>query len=333
MFILRRTYVQTEVVKWAILLAIATMVALLLATRMAGAGDTPHPLPGDINTWAKPIPETADPPFFPEVGPPLRTNDQYRIVWRILRLHRIGQVEEAIATWQRAELAPGKEVWRNIALGAANLQAGALDAAEEQLDAALKMEPRNAVAHYYVGLLRLAQAGQAPNWWPDMLTPPQVALIALPPIVPNTRDMYELDALQELQNAIDLAPEMNLDAALVLDPEAIGEDRYVPMITPTVRDLLEALGADRYPARAHDLLGQMQTRQGKFEQAEQHLDAAAAEHLNTPLAYRRLAEGLAANHQYEAAARVYQKAFRNGDVNLIPALRMIMNGWKAATGN
>jgi tetratricopeptide (TPR) repeat protein len=330
--ILRQHRLEAEFAKKMILLAIAALLALLLATRLAGAADAPRLLPGDMNNWAKPLPETAEQPFFPEVGPPLRTNDPYRVAWRILRLHRTGQIEEAMITWHRAELAPGMEAWRHVALGAAHLQAGDLDNAQEQLGIALEMEPRNAVIHYYVGLLRRAQAGHA-RTWPEMLLPPHLALVALPQVVPNTRDMYELEAMQAFQKAIALAPEMELNAALVIDATATGEDRYVPMITPTVADLLEALGADRFPARAHNALGEMQTERGTFEEAEKHLDAAAAEQLNGEFAYRHLADALAAAKQYDDAARVYQKAFRNGDPNLIPALRMIINGWKAAAGN
>lgn len=332
MLVLRRMRIEAEFAGRILLLVIAGLVALLLAARVAGAVDAPRLLPGDMNNLAKPMPEMVEQPFFPEVGPPLRTNDPYRVVWRILRLHRTGQVEEAMVAWQGAELAPGMEAWRHVALAAANLQAGHLENAEEELGDALQLEPRNAAAHYYVGLLRQAQAGHAPVW-PEMIVPPYLALVALPQIVPNTRDMYELDAMQAFQKAIDLAPEMDLKAALVLDPAATGEDRYIPLITPTVGDLLEALGADRFPARAHNALGEMQTARGLFEEAEKHLDAAAAEQLNAPQAYRRLADALATDEQYQAAARVYQKAFRHGDVNLIPALRMIINGWKAAAGN
>ena len=332
MLALRQMRLEAEFAGRILLLVIAALVALLLVAQVAGAADAPRLLPGEMNQLAKPLPEMVDPPFFPEVGPPLRTNDPYRVMWRILRLHRTGQVEEAMVAWQGAELAPGMEAWRHVALGAANLQAGHLENAQDELGDALDLQPRNAVAHYYLGLLRRAQAGHAPIW-PDMILPPHLALIALPQIVPNTRDMYELDAMQAFQKAIDLAPEMDLKAALVLDPEAIGENRYVPMITPTVQDLLEALAADHCAARAHAALGEMQTERGQFDAAEKHLDAAANEQMNDPLAYRRLAEGLAANEQYPAAARVYQKAIRHGDPNLVPALRMIINAWKAAAGN
>ena len=332
MLALRRMTVETEFVKWMILLLIAAMVALLLVTRMAGADGAPGLLPDDMNKWARPMPETAVAPYFPEVGPPLRTHEPNQVLWRIIELHRMGQVEEAIAAWERADVMCGTEVWRNVAIAAANLQAGRLEQAEAQLDAALETEPENAVAHYYVGLLRLAQAQGARNWL-DMIGPPQIMLIAMPLVAPNTRDMYEMMAMQELAKAIEFAPAMDLTAPLAPYAWATQDTQYLPLVTPTVGDLLQALGADRYPARAHNVLGTMYTERGLWEEAEEHLDAAAAERMNGPLAYRRLGRQLEAEGRYEDATRMYVKAFRNGDVNLIPALKVFINGWKAADGN
>lgn len=328
MLALRRMTVEAEFVKWMVLLMIAAAVAMLLATRMAGADGAPGLLPGDLNNLARPMPETAVAPFFPEVGPPLRTNEPNQVLWRIIELHRMGQADDAIALWQQADAMYGTEVWRHVAVGATYLQAGDLLRAEEELDAALEMEPRNAVAHYYAGLLRLGQAQGARNW-NDMIGPPAIMLIALPQVAPNTRDMYEMMAMQEFAKAIEMAPEMDLDAPLAPEAWAADDVQYMPLVTPTVGDLLLALGADRYPARAHNVLGTMYTERGLFGEAEEHLDAAVTERLPIPPAYRELGRGLEADERYADAARVYMKAFRNGDANLIPAMKALVNGWKA----
>jgi tetratricopeptide (TPR) repeat protein len=320
--------VADEFVKWVILLMIAGVAALFLATRIAGADSAPGLLPGDIDRLAKPMPEST-PPFFPEVGPPLRTNDPNQVLWRIIELHRRGQVDQAIAQWQQADEMCGSEVWRHVAVAAAYLQAGDLEQAEAELDAALEMEPQNAPAHYFVGLLRLAQARGAKNW-PDMIGPPAVMFIALPAVVPNTRGMYELMAMQEFAKAIELAPTLDLQALLAPDVWAAEDVKYLPLVTPTVGDLLAALSADRYPARAHNVLGTMLTERGLFDEAEEHLDAAAAERMNGPTAYRDLGAALEVEERYDDAVRVYMKAFRNGDVNLLPAIKVFINGWKAA---
>jgi tetratricopeptide (TPR) repeat protein len=322
--------VADEFVKWMVLLLIAGVVALFLATRIAAGDGAPGLLPDDITRLAKPMREST-PPFFPEVGPPLRTNDLNQVLWRIIELHRKGQVDEAIAQWQQVDEMCGSEVWRLVAVAAAYLQVGDLEQAETALDAALEIEPQNAPAHYFVGLLRLAQAQGARNW-PDMIGPPATMFIALPAVVPNTRSMYELMAMQELAKAIELAPQLDLQAALAPDVWASEDVQYLPLVTPTVGDLLTALGADHYPARAHNVLGTMFTERGSFAEAEEHLDAAAAEHMHGPTAYRELAAALEAEARYDDAMRVYLKAFRNGDVNLLPAIKVFINGWKAADG-
>jgi tetratricopeptide (TPR) repeat protein len=163
-----------------------------------------------------------------------------------------------------------------------------------------------------------------------MIGPPAVMFVAMPAIVPNTRGMYELAAMQELRKAIELAPELDLQTPLAPDVWAAEDVKYLPLVTPTVGDLLAALGADRYPARAHNVLGMMYTERGLFEEAEEHLDAAAAQRMNGPTAYRELGAALEAEERYDDAVRVYLKAFRNGDVNLIPAIKVFINGWKAA---
>jgi tetratricopeptide (TPR) repeat protein len=314
-----------------VLLMIAAIVATFLATRIAGADSKPALLPADMDRVAKPMPESTR-PFFPEVGPPLRTNDPNQVLWRIIELHRAGQVDQAIAQWQQADEMCGSEVWRHVAVAAAYLQAGDLEQAEAQLDAALEMAPQNAPAHYFAGLLRLAQAKGAKNW-PDMIGPPAVMFVAMPAVVPNTRGMYELMATQEFAKAIELAPTLDLEAPLAPDVWASEDVKYLPLVTPTVGDLLAAIGADRYPGRAHNVLGMMYTERGLFDEAEEHLDAAAAERMNGPTAYRELGAALEAEARYDDAMRIYLKAFRNGDVNLLPAIKVFINGWKAADGN
>ena len=328
MLALRQMSVADEFVKWMVLLMIGGAVALFLATRIAGADSAPGLLPGDINRLAKPMPESS-PPFFPEVGPPLRTNDPNQVLWRIIELHRMGQVDEAVAQWQQVDEMCGSEVWRHVAVAAAYLQAGDLERAETALDAALEMEPQNAPAHYFVGLLRLAQAKGARNW-PDVIGPPAMMLIALPAVAPNTRGMYELMAMQEFQKGIDLAAQADLGAPLAPEVWAAEDVKHLPLVTPTVGDLLAALGADRYPARAHNVLGTMFTERGLFEEAEEHLDAAAAERMNGPAAYRELGAALEVEERFDDATRVYIKAFRKGDVNLLPVIKVFFNGWKAA---
>jgi hypothetical protein len=72
----------------------------------------------------------------------------------------------------------------------------------------------------------------------------------LPQVAPNTRGMYELMAMQELAKAIELAPAIDLRAPLAPAAWAAEDVQYLPLVMPTVGDLLLAQGADRYPDRA-----------------------------------------------------------------------------------
>jgi tetratricopeptide (TPR) repeat protein len=263
------------------------------------------------------------------VGPPHERNETNQVLWRILELHRMGQVEEAIAAWREANLPCETDGWRDIAVAAAYLQAGELMEAQRHLDAALEFEPENAVAHYYAGLLRLAQAKGARNW-NDALGPPTIMLVAMPTITPNTRAMYELAAMMEFRAAIELADRIDPEAPLAPYTWVAPDMHTLPLVTPTVGDLLVALGADRFPARAHNMLGAMYTDRGLCEEAEIHIDAAAAEGMVAPFAYRDLGAVMETEGRHEDAARVYMKAFRHGDANLLPAWKAFENGWKAA---
>jgi len=324
MLALRRMTVETEFLKWLVLLFAAGVIALLLATRLANAApQEPGRLP-DMSAEARPISSVPAATFSPEAGSPLALNDHHQVLWRILERHRTGEVEEAIAQWRQADLPREADTWKGVALGAAYLQAGQHDEAEEWLDLALKANGDNAVAHYYVGLLRIAQADQAREWH-DAIGPPAWMFIALPKVMPNTRSMYELAAIMELEKAIELASLVDIDATLA--PASVTSNEQS---MPTVRDLLTALGAQRYPARAHNALAALYTDHWQLDAAEQHLDAAVTERMNAPFAYRELGIALERVGRYEDAARVFMKAFRHGDANLHPAWGVFRNGWKAS---
>ncbi len=95
--------------------------------------------------------------------------------------------------------------------------------------------------------------------------PPAIMLIAMPQVVPNSKSMYELAAMQELEKAVELSSNVDLQAALAPYATVPGDTELLPVVTPTVGDLLMALGADRFPARAHNMLGALCTDHGQLE--------------------------------------------------------------------
>ena len=95
--------------------------------------------------------------------------------------------------------------------------------------------------------------------------------------------MYELAATLDFERAIELACALQLD-------EAIVPDRFPTSsaLEPTVGDLLLALGADNFQAKAHNTLGYLFLKRGALEPAEQHMDDAVQGGLDVVYGYRDL---------------------------------------------
>jgi tetratricopeptide (TPR) repeat protein len=327
MFLAHKTHGEIEFFKWILLAAFAMALAALCATQVVGFDHEPPTLPPDIALLAQPM-ETVIGPQFPEQYPLPATNDAHQIVWRILELQRHGLVEEAITAWEYADLPCAMDGWKHLALAAAHLQIGNAEAAEELLDMVAREEPNHPVLHYYVGILRLTQAKAAQNWLDTLPHGNILLLTCLPQIAPNTKGMYELAAMAELEQAIALAPQLNTEMPLMPYMQTIPHEPMLPLVTPTVNDWLEALGADHFAARAHNLLGGLYLDHARLEEAEVHWDIATREGFRTQYAYRELAQAYERANRYDDAVRVYHKAIQHGDANLVPAVKMLENLWQ-----
>jgi tetratricopeptide (TPR) repeat protein len=329
MFLAQKAHGEIEFVKWIILATLAMALAALCATQVLGYDREPEPLPPEAILGA--LPMDAEPmvgPQYPEQYPLPTTHDPQQIVWRILELHRRGLAEEALAAWEQAELPCAMDGWKHLAMAATHLQTGNADAAEEMLELAANEEPNHPLLHYYTGILRLTQAKGAQNWL-DTLPHGNILLLAcLPQVTPNTKAMYELAAMAELEQAIALAPQLNETQPLMPYMQTNPNEPMLPLVTPTVEDYLLALGADHFAARAHNLLGGLYLDHARLEEAEEHWDAATAAGFGTQYAYRELAQAYEQAHRPDDAVRVYHKALTHGDANLLPALKMLENVWQ-----
>lgn len=322
MLIQRHMHLEAEVFKWIALLALAGALALAIASKAGGTerrGHVQEPvlLPPTVALWAQPVPQA---PLegdgdLPRVAPPLDSVEALcRQLWTILDDHQRGHPEAALAGWQQLQLPPEAEVWRALAVGVAQLQRGRLDDAGAALARAGELEPENAVVHYYLALYRLTQAHQAEDWY-DAAGPQGPRLVArqLPPVVPNSKSMYELAAMMEFERAIELAPYLQIDQTL-LPTELIEFDSLYPClsISPAVSDLLRALGADNFVAKAHHGLSVLHLDRGALEAAERHLDAAAATGASIVYGYDDLAAEYEAAGRHTDATRAYLKAIGKG---------------------
>jgi tetratricopeptide (TPR) repeat protein len=288
------------------ILALAAALCVLFASALAAA-DVPKParpalLPPNMQEWAVPMPGRTDGMLSPEL---------VREVWCILQLHHDQRHEDAIAAWNALDLPAGAKIWKWIAVGQALTALSEFEGAEEMLGRALDAQPDSAIAHYFAGVLRMQQAYLADEW-PDVITRRTTRLVALAAadqaprrIVPNTKGMYELVATREFEQAIEFAPQVRLDDTLI--PAEYGTTLA---LEPTIGDLLLALGAERFEAKAHNALSYLFLERGALEVAERHMDDAVQGGLTVVYGYRDLGDEYTLRGQHADAARAYLKAAR-----------------------
>jgi tetratricopeptide (TPR) repeat protein len=296
---------EMEFIKW-VLLAILAVALVLVLTAVAGADPLlPEParLPGDMNEVAQPlVPDMK--PFFPET-PPYPQRDPADVaarIWMTLEQQRAGRVAEALAGWEGMYLGGDAEIWREIAMAAAYLQAADIDQAELHLDAARALNPQHPVVAYYTGVLRLEQAAAAVRV-PDEFPGLKLRMVAyVPERGEQARQQYQLAAREELLAATCGADMIWLDERLVQGNRVEEE-----MVVPRVGDLLVALGTDNFVGQAHHLLFGIELDRGATLAAEEHLDLAVAAGIAPILGYEELAEAYLNQEQPAAALRATRK--------------------------
>lgn len=306
-------HTEWELVKWTILMVLASVIALGVLTSVAGAADLskverePGPLPIEVESLASPM-ET------PLVAEPLPSADLAMQVWQALELQHDQRYDDAITAWETIDLPCETTVWKHVALGQAYLATGEIELAAEVLLDAKDLDTENSVVHYFLGLLRLEQACVAEEWQ-DAVGPNAATFVALKPtdIAPNSKSMYQMTAMMELEEALKLAPDVWTDQPLV---PADWPTRAA--LAPTVGDLLLAVSANNFEAKAHNMLSYLYMEKGSLETAEGHMDSAAAGGLNI-IGYSELGEKYAVAGLHADAARAYVKAMKHTPHKVEPA--------------
>lgn len=320
---------EVEFGKWIAVCMIAAAIALFM-TGIAGGTDVARPpaepgtLPPMIDQWSEPMGEY-------DKDDPNRPDEAYDLVvelWNAINVHRDGELEAAIGAWNGVRLPSQAEVWRHVALTAAYLQVGDLEKTAVALHAAEDFAPKNAVVNYYKAIYRLAQAAQASDWY-DGTGPMRVRVVAFSPdpIAPHTRSMYQAAAMVEFERAIENAPRLNVGASLLSVPWATPgpHDMAMPVMAPTIGDLLGAIGADNFVGTSHNMLAPLYLDRGMLKPSEQHLDAAVALSMNVMDGYRDLAARYEAQGAHGDAARAYFKAIGRGGRIVDPTRKFLEN--------
>ncbi|MCG8587000.1 MAG: hypothetical protein MI757_20025 [Pirellulales bacterium] len=290
-----------EMIKWAVILALAAGLALAVSVKSTGAADPPRRLPIEIDEWSHPVEERDRYGMRPPVARSMQ-------VWAALMDHSEGDADAAIAKWRDLRLPRDTDIWRQVAIVAAHFDLGDTTGAAHALAAAREAGPRNAVVHYYMGLLRLEQAASARDW-NDAIGPTGVQLASTALDVPSasTRIMLRLAAMEELEQAIRRA-----DGVIRGEPLAATSGNGQNSVGPTVGDLLKAIGAENFVADSHNTLGGMMLERGSYDHAELHLDAAAELGIHFPYACTELGNGYRGLGRHGDAVRAYAKAVKQG---------------------
>lgn len=318
----RRMHLHWELIRWAVVGLIALLMAMLIA-RVTGAADlrdtTPGLLPEPAESVAKPLDATTG---LPMLVSPAECDDIAMNLWFLLEEHRQNRFEVAIEMWSSIALPSHSEVWRQIALAHAYLHLADTERADAALDEARRLDPENPVAFYLTGLVRLIEASQAEDWYEPAGDPKTVvvshAKTVRIPVVPNSRSMYELAAMNALESAISAAGSVPYSDELV-PCEWPTEAAFLP----TVADLLMAIDAEQFAGKAHNVLSYMFLDRGRLESAEMHMDAAANSGLHIVFGYSDLGERYEHAGRMEDAARAYAKAIIHNPHKAAPSLKML----------
>ncbi len=326
----------TETLNWLFLVTVVAMLSLLFS-RIAEGGmpqaDLPPGTLPPIN--AAPLQPITDP--VPSPTPPIRNDlEMVSDLWKTIELHRSGATEEAITGWRQMTLPNKTEIWRQVALAAAHLRLGQTGEAGELIEWMEQNQPGNALVHYYKGILLLTEAKNAPEWYDAVETKTRFVSYT-PNRATSVSSLYQLAAIHELEEAIELAGGVNGQQRLLplvmfaslrtVEPVGTGTvfvsavqappirplyDTPMPLTPPTVGDLLTAIGADNFAGKAHNMLGPLYLERGSLQQAEEHMDAAVDAGLNVLNGYEDLAEGYESRGQHTDAFRANLKDMAHG---------------------
>ncbi|MCA9249133.1 MAG: hypothetical protein KDA42_18550, partial [Planctomycetales bacterium] len=190
-----------------------TLAGCLASLGSISAGEetyAPGLLPGDTASAAQPMHDgdavTADDTRLSELATPVAR------IERLLQLHRAGHMNLAAHGWQQIDLPLDVEVWRGIAIAAAQLECENLTAAEGALKQAAVFDRENPLIQYYFGLLRLEQALRAGPWG-DSLGPELVRTAVYRPGSPpaNDMDVFRTAAAQHFEQSLKFKDHLDLE--------------------------------------------------------------------------------------------------------------------------
>ncbi len=335
-------HAHSEMLWWMFLMALAALLTLLMAnTPLYGndvSNDPAPPAQSATESWAEAVSQFRGGKFdvavecfadaangLSEYGIEDPRQDAGLSVWNVLVTHAQGNLVDAIDGWQEVPLPEQAEVWRHVATAAALLELDRHEEASIALDAAWDVDRDNAVVQYYTALWNLNAARRSHEWL-DAWTPDAFRFTSRPTVTPNSESTYQLAAMQQFEEALELAP--NIERGELLVPTTWTHE---PVLRPSVDDLLRAVGAHRFEGMSHSILGTMFLDRGQMELAEAHLDQAVAHKAPVAFSYQELAEEYEELGRPFDAARAYAKSLADGSAGS-GQLRAMVENLRRAVG-
>ena len=311
MLVRHSQHVETEILKWLMLMVLAGGLVLALASGAAGANEPrePRPLPVEVTRHAIPLEQAS--PQGKSGG-----SDSALPLWRVLELHRQGRFAEAIRGWESIEMPCETESWAHVARGMALHRLGETNRAEKAFHTARALSPTNPLASYGLALANLYRSEAAGEWYDALADDEWWERKNIPPLADRpgaTRSLYELAALMEFERAIRDADGFTWDTPLVSRELILVSRGYDVVPSPLVADLLEAIGCEDFVARSAMAAGRLSMNRGAWVMAEKYYDDATACGENMSLEFLRMGELYAAQGRPSAAARAYLKAMHGSD--------------------
>jgi len=309
MIIRRELTVEHELIKWFLILALASSLVLICVAKSASDEKlkSSRSFPSEFQRWAtsNDLNQGLLALGQNESGDWGDAASRYALTVKLQQIvnhHRKGNHEQAMLDWQELRLPLEAEVWRAVAMAACYMKTGDDWAAKPYLKDADAVANDNAVLSFL----------KAELIWHEILKQGEHNRMLASYTSSEGGDNPEFLnlAITVYKKVLAQAPHIDTTATLVPKQWGVRDNGLaeLPVNPPTIGELLQALRLSDYVAVSHSRLGVLYEHTGDLENAETQLDQAAELGMNVSAEYLSLARKLKLTGQNAAAHRVFKKA-------------------------
>lgn len=243
------TTTQREIIHWIWLWTLAAIVVSVMQGHLAGQsrddslrGNALQAWPadrGDVDPGQPiPMPNVDDPQSFRYPDEPVSTDTERVSLPELMQFHRLGQFDLALEGWKKIRIEADSRTWQQVGMGVSLMRLDRFDDALDHMEAAIKLDPTNAVAEYFIARIRQAQSRRVPPWddQPRDETPFRLAshvesdnVVGLEPAGSQSRsdmrlphfidDAFRRLARKHFRRALMLAPKCDLEQLIRVESD------------------------------------------------------------------------------------------------------------------